>query len=131
MCWWWGWGWSRILFHRKIYVIVLISYTTVSHSFYAFLVRSSVLTVTCSEVDRSTTRVERTSTDTCTYRIPTGCLTRENRTNRILTHKKRTYTEHIYPVASVRSFEHIQNLPTDTCKTGQNGYYPTRNDFIA
>ena len=34
---------------------------------------SSVLNVTCPEVDRSTNQVERTSTDT--YRIPTGCRT--------------------------------------------------------
>ena len=47
---------------------------------------SSVLTCTCPEVDRSTTQVERTSTDT--YRMPTGSLTRENRTNRLLTRKK-------------------------------------------
>ena len=87
----------------------------------------SVLTVTCPEVDRSTTQVERTSTDT--YRIPTGCLTHENRTNCILTHKKRSSTEHLYPVASVRSFEHVQNLPMD--KAGQNGYYLTRNTFTA
>ena len=43
---------------------------------------SSVLTVTCPKIDRSTT--------TDTYRIPTGCLTHENRTNRILTLKKRS-----------------------------------------
>ena len=62
---------------------------------------SSVLNVTCPEVGRSSTPVERTSTDT--YRTPTGCLTHENRTNHILTHKKRSSTEHIYPMASVRS----------------------------
>ena len=53
----------------------------------------------------------------------------ENRTNRILTHKKRSSTAHLYPVVSVRSFEHVQNLPTD--KTGQNGYYLTRNALTA
>ena len=31
--------WSRILFQRKINVIVLISWTTVSNPLYAFLVR--------------------------------------------------------------------------------------------
>ena len=88
---------------------------------------TSVLTVTCPKADRSTALVERTSTDTCTYRIPTGCLTHENRTNRILTHKKRSSTKLLYPVAAVRSFEHVQNLPTDN--TGQNGYYLTRSAF--
>ena len=88
---------------------------------------SSVLTITCPEVNPSKTQVERTSTDT--YRIPIGCLTHENRTNRILTHKKRASTEHLYPVVSVRSFEHVENLPTD--KTGQNGYNLTRNAFTA
>ena len=83
---------------------------------------SSVLTVTCHEIGRSTALVERTSK--YTYRMHTGYLTRENRTNRILTHKKRSSTEHLYPVASVRSFKHVQNLLTD--KTGQNGYYLTR-----
>ena len=29
----------------------------------------------------------------------------------------------------VRSFEHVQNLPTD--RTGQNGYHLTRNAFTA
>ena len=85
---------------------------------------SSVLAVTCSEVDRSTTQIEQTSTDT--YRTPTGCLTHENRPNRLLTHKKRSSTEHIYRVASVRSFEQHAND-----KTGQNGYYLTRNAFTA
>ena len=65
---------------------------------------SSVLIVTCPEVEGSTAQLERTSRDT--YRIPTGCLTHENRTNRILTHKKRSSTEHLHPVASIRSFEH-------------------------
>ena len=126
-------GWSRILFHRKINVIVLISWTPVSHGSVIcvscpFNKRySSVLTITCPEVDRSTSQAERVSTDTS--RIPTGCLTNENRTNRILTHKKRSSTENLYPVASVRSFEHVQNLPTD--KTGQNGYYLTWNAFTA
>ena len=87
----------------------------------------SVLTVTCPEGDRSTTQVERTSTDT--YRIPTGCLTHENWTTRILTHKKRSSTEHLYPMAFVRSFEHVHILPRD--KIGQNGYYLKRNAFTA
>ena len=69
------------------------------------------LTVTCPEADRTTNQVERTSTDT--YRILTGCLTHENRSNRILTHKKHSSTAHLYPVVSVRSFEHVQNLSMD------------------
>ena len=60
---------------------------------------SSDLTVTCPEVDRSATQVDQASTDT--YMIPTGCLTHENRTKRILTHTKRSSTEHFYPMVSV------------------------------
>ena len=60
---------------------------------------SSFLTVTCPEVDCSITHIKQTTTDT--YRIPSGCLTHENRTNCILTHKKSSSTEHLYPVASV------------------------------
>ena len=95
-----------------------ISLTTVSHpSAYAFLVRLTCgtrplhLTIACPEVDRSTALAKLTPTDT--YTIPTGCLTHKKRTNRILTRKKRSSTEHLYPVASVRSFEHVQNLSTD------------------
>ena len=127
--WYWvvvgGDGWSRIFFQRKINVNVLISWTTVSHGSVICVSRPfnmrywSVLTVTCPEVDRSTTSVERTSTDT--YSIPDA---REPDK-----HKKRSSTENLYPVASVRSFEHVQNLPT--AKTGQNGYCLTRNAFTA
>ena len=60
--------------------------------------------------------------------VPTGCPRHENRANRILTHKKRSSTENLNPVASVRSFEHVQNLPTDTCKTEQKGHYLTLPD---
>ena len=73
---------------------------------------SSVLTVTCPEVDRSTTQVEQTSTDT--YNISTGCLAHENQTNR-----------RPFQVLNIL----VQNSPKD--KTGQNGYYLTRNAFTA
>ena len=42
----------------------------------------------------------------------------DNGTNRIPTHKKPSSTGHLYPVASIRSFEHVKNLPTD--RTEQN-----------
>ena len=41
----------------------------------------------------------------------------------------RSSTVHIYPVASVRSFAHVQNLLTD--RTAQNGHHLTRNAFTA
>ena len=96
-------GWSRVLFQKKINLIGLISWTTVKHPLCVscpFNMRySNVLTGTCTENNRSTTQVERTSTDA--YRIHTGCLTHENRTNHIQTHKKRSSTKHFYTVASV------------------------------
>ena len=70
-------GWSRILFHRKINVFVFdlmnhlfcIRYLNFICVACMFNTRySSSLTVTCPEVDRSTTQVEWTSRDT--YRIP-------------------------------------------------------------
>ena len=53
----------------------------------------------------------------------------ENWTNHIQTHEELSSTVLIYPVASVRNFEHVQNLLTD--RTGQNGYHLTRNAFTA
>ena len=77
-----------------------------------------------------TTQVERTSTDT--YKIPTGCHRHEKWTDRTRagqTAYQRMSNIHIYLVASVGSFEHIQNLPTD--RTGENGFHLTWNAFTA
>ena len=84
---------------------------------------NSVLTVTCPVVDRSQVRSNGHQ------RIHTGYLQDAERTRTGQTAYKRTSNGHHYPVASVRSFEHVQNLPTD--KTGQNGHHLTRNAFTA
>ena len=73
--------------------------------------------VTWPVVDRSQLRSNRHQ------RVHTGYLqdaqrmrtgqTHENRTDRIPTHELRSSTIHIYPMASVRIFEQVQNLPTD------------------
>ena len=64
-----------------------------------------------------------------TYRMPNAREPDKPHTNAQVTFIHRTSTGHLYPVASVRSFEHVQNLPTD--KTGQNGHHLTRNAFTA
>ena len=135
--WWWCMGgWSQILFHRKINVIVLISWIIFLHLLFELYISvscmfntqySSVLTIIYPDIVHSTILVKQTSTDT--YRIPTGCLTHENWTNCILTRKKHSSTSNLYPVASIRSLEHVQNLQTE--KTGQNWYYLTPNAFTA
>ena len=90
--------------------------------------------VTCPVVNPFTTQVERTSTDS--YRIPTGCRTHENRTNRTRTGQtayQRTNNVHppdiFIPWRPFEVLNIVQNLPTD--RTGQNGYHLTPNAFTA
>ena len=88
---------------------------------------SSIFTLTCPVVDRSQLRSNGHQ------RTHTGYLQDAERTRIRQTAYQPTSNGlhwnlyHVYPVASVQSFKHVQNLPTD--KAGQNGHQLTWNAF--
>ena len=62
------------------------------------------------------------------YRISTGDVTHEFRTNRMVTDSERTPNGRLCPFCPVESFEHVvQNFPPD--RTDINGHHRTRNGF--